>query len=580
MNSRFPILRGHALLWVALLLGQAGPCAAMDERYLVESEPQRLALVIGNSRYPNGLGPIPSSATDATTVASRLKELGFAVQLALDVKSTAELEDDVLPQFRKLIRSGDLVVFYFSGHGFAYGPHNFLALTELKAGVSERDLLKFAVSVENLEAAFANRSPGMQLFLIDACRTLAGFVVADKRSDEMVVKGIDDPPRPKGSDTNFMAGYAARPGTISIGSMDPNSLSLFTRSLLEHEGVDDREFGQAYNDVMATVLTASNGDQAPGIADWSASDLYLKPSPRLRTEERELWLATLGSESYAKIRRFVYRYSISRHAGAARLWLEEHSPDESAGYTALSPLAIERAWAPDGAHYAIARAPQGMAFARTVDASILPAGTAMSDSELGLVRAGSAGTSASIDWGKALSRLRSHGQVVSTGNVVARSAPSNHATVMASIRSGTELNLVGLESDATGGLWAKAKASDATVPVYFPLHQEKASSPVDLGRPLKEIYLDPRSGPVTDLVQGMPLERSLDLLRSQGRTITWVSISTEVSNDPEVQAGRESRAVHAHYLLKQSGLDGRRITTVVSNVDAIGDAVRLRIFGY
>src|SRR5690349_8522222 len=113
--------------------------SAFPDDYLFEREPGRHALVIGNSNYQHISG-IPSAALDAQKVAARLRELNFNVTEPGELVSVRALEDEILPAFRKPIDPGDLVVFYFSGHGFSYGPSNYLAPTALPAQVNEQDL--------------------------------------------------------------------------------------------------------------------------------------------------------------------------------------------------------------------------------------------------------------------------------------------------------------------------------------------------------------------------------------------------------------------------------------------------------
>ena len=141
------------------------------EDYLFEREPRRHALVIGNAQYSN-LAPMPSANVDQLQVVNCLRALNFDVMDTSVLKSVRAFEDDVLPAFRRKIDPGDIVVFYFSGHGFSYGPHNFIAPLELPSRVKENDLLDVAIALENVESVIAARRPGIVVVIIDACRTI------------------------------------------------------------------------------------------------------------------------------------------------------------------------------------------------------------------------------------------------------------------------------------------------------------------------------------------------------------------------------------------------------------------------
>lgn len=88
------------------------------------------------------------------------------------------------------------------------------------------------------------------------------------------------------------------------------------------------------------------------------------------------------------------------------------------------------------------------------------------------------------------------------------------------------------------------------------------------------------SGGLSDLVDAKSLQSHLWELRGQGLTITWVSITTASAPPGDEADNRAARAVHAKYLLKAAGVDGRRITTVSNANDMQGSGVRVRFFGY
>src|SRR5258706_8082529 len=146
--------------------------------YLFEREPGRFALVVCNPDYEH-LASVNSARLDAKRMSASLVRLGFTVTVLRQLESVADFETHVLPAFREKIRPGDLVVFYFSGHGFAYGPHNYIAPADLPVVVGDHAIAEHAIAVEALEDYFAARAPGLILMLIDACRTIAGFVIKD-----------------------------------------------------------------------------------------------------------------------------------------------------------------------------------------------------------------------------------------------------------------------------------------------------------------------------------------------------------------------------------------------------------------
>ncbi len=314
---------GTSRTLVVLLLSVcaiAGDARAQD--YLFEREPARLALVVGNPDYKY-LAPLHSAKLDAEQMAAKLKALGFIVTWVPQLPSVRDFEDSIMPAFRKNIQPGGVVLFYFSGHGFAYGPHNYIAPADLPLVVTDQAVADNAIAVEGLEDYFARRRPGLILMLIDACRTIGGFVIRDSRNQNLVAKGVAEHVQ-SNQGINTVEGYAARAGSAALGSNSRSALSPFTNSLAAHIEKKGAEFASMFKDVAADVLLATHQMQDPGIVNWSASDLYLNPTDDIRAQEKEAWLAALSDNSWEDVLRYSYRHAVSRHAAAARQWLEDN----------------------------------------------------------------------------------------------------------------------------------------------------------------------------------------------------------------------------------------------------------------
>jgi len=75
----------------------------------------RVALVIGNSNYPDASTPLTSTSRDVRTVAAELRRLGFGVDLKENV--TRQEMQAAIDAFMGKIGSGTAALFYFSGYG-------------------------------------------------------------------------------------------------------------------------------------------------------------------------------------------------------------------------------------------------------------------------------------------------------------------------------------------------------------------------------------------------------------------------------------------------------------------------------
>lgn len=567
------------LLLVPFLWMAAANAAAQAMSYLDEKEPVRHALVIGNSDYKT-LSRLPSAKLDAERIVPRLRAMRFKVTEVANLSSVRQLEDDVLPAFRKGIEPGDLVLVFFSGHGFAYGPHNFLAPTGLKQSLKATEVADEAISVENVQDYLEKRSPGLLLFLIDACRTIAGFVIAAPGDKNMVGKSVAEPIRGSRG-VNTIVGYAARPGYVAIGNESEDKLSLFSASLVERITAEDDDFGSVFKEVSVDVWQTSGNVQQPGLFDWSNTNPILNPTATTIERERVAWRAALESRKRTVVERFVLRNSVSRFAASARRWLLDNPVDiATSRFTLISPAAVERAWQPSGERVAIAPTLGGFAYERSLPISSGPLVAQLENRNLGIVPSGQRKVKADSAWLE--KSLLAHGTVVTTNDMAIRRGAELQLVTGEVLNAGTRIGIERFEESESGTPFLVGRVPGSSESVYLPLARNWASAvaPVELGQSLSEVELQPPAKGYSDIVDASEVLARIASLRNQKRTITWVSVAVSPSTDQRVYDGRLARATHAAYVLKNAGIDGRRITVVPTASDVSGDAVRLRFFGY
>jgi hypothetical protein len=565
-----------------------------EPKYVTARPPHKWALVIGNADYQN-LAPIKSSAKDAEAMSKLLESLGFKVTPAV-VTSRRQLEDDYLGNFHAQIQRGDLVVVYFSGHGFSHGPYNYLAPTELPIRLQAQDLTQFAVSVEALEDFFSCRpgqlgcvSPGLLVMILDSCRSVTSVEVTDPNSTLRVGKGYAAEPLPANA-TNVLIAYAARPGHPAEGSMIEGELSTFTKHLVPSLDTEGLEISSAFKDAFTDVLDETNEAQNPGLVDWNKSVAYFKPSQAELDGELTLWRAILDTNDLTQVRRYVRRHALSPYAFAAQEWLEDH-PQEllATGFTRASPAAIDRAWRESDTQdrVAVRRSELPLAFPRQVDSDLRPSISAMSDTELGLVPSGTSAKDLRIKQVLAAhqhtfdaSVFQAHGSAVLLRDTQAFVDGVNPSKDTRRLPFGTTLQVISIERQKGNSYWLKGQVTGTNETLFVPISPKTPPAPLELGHSLREILIPPQGGALPDLVDQEPLTAALAELKAYGKTVSWISLASSTTDDDKARDELEGRLVHVRYVLTHHDVNGQRITSVTGVAEVPSGWIRIRIFGY
>ena len=263
-------LARHAVCGVAL----AGAAAAATTPKPVP----RVALVVGNARYEQAIGPLRNAVNDAKEVAKTLRALGFAV-----IEEHNVTRDELLKAvtgFRAKAHGAEVALFYYAGHGIAVAGSNYLI--PVKSGYAPDDADETTVrmlaetKLFNAEQAVAEMSAAgarCNLVILDACRSTP--VARTPRSrDATTPGGLTEMKPPAGSLIAFAtdAGRTAGDGDGANG--------LYTGELLKNLRTPGLTIEQVFKRTRAAVMDRSNGAQIP--AEYSrlvGDDIYLAGPP-------------------------------------------------------------------------------------------------------------------------------------------------------------------------------------------------------------------------------------------------------------------------------------------------------------
>ncbi len=240
----------------------------------VSETSSRVALVVGNDRYEAAVGPLRNAGHDAKAMAKALGNLGFTV-----IEKHNVTRDELLAamlQFRARLRSAEVGLFYFAGHGISVAGANYLlpiksGYTPEAGGDAERRLLAETrlFNAEQAVAEMIDAKTRCNLVILDACRSTPVARNPGTR-DAASAGGLVEMNPPAGSLVAFAtdAGHAAADGTGANG--------LYTEELIKHLLTPGLTIEQVFKRTRAGVMERSGGAQIP--AEYSrlvGDDIFL-----------------------------------------------------------------------------------------------------------------------------------------------------------------------------------------------------------------------------------------------------------------------------------------------------------------
>jgi hypothetical protein len=286
---------------------------------------QRIALVIGNSRYMNA--PLRNPVNDATDMASALKKLGFEVILKTDVNQRAMKES--IRSFGKELQKGGVGLFYFAGHGIQYNGSNYLmpVHAEIK---SEADVEYEAVDAGRVLAQMERAGNNLNIIILDACRNNP-FARSFRSADKGLAK-MDAP-------TGSILAYATAPGSVAADGSGRNG--LYTEKLLKHMQTPGITVERMFKLVRKDVTRGSKKIQVPWESSSLMGDFYFNPNKVELTQpvraisvqkrppattlnaEEETWAIVKTSSALEDFTMFLAQYPDSRFKTAAKLKIQQ-----------------------------------------------------------------------------------------------------------------------------------------------------------------------------------------------------------------------------------------------------------------
>ncbi|WP_170604913.1 caspase family protein [Ruegeria arenilitoris] len=248
------------------------------------SEPERVALVIGNGNY-NHVANLPNAQNDASDISSALSRIGFDVDYSLDLDFRGMRV--ALRDFAKRAENADIALIYFAGHGIEIDGVNYIIPVNAELQ-SDKDVSFEAIRLDTVVTSLSS-SEGLKIVLVDACRNNPFLSTMTRtNSTRSIGSGLGriDP-------SGVLVSYAAKGGTLALDGEGRNS--PYAEALLQHIEEPGLELGKMFRKVRDTVFELTEGYQEPfTYGSLPSEDIFLVPAIASKQN------ADLLAEAFAK----------------------------------------------------------------------------------------------------------------------------------------------------------------------------------------------------------------------------------------------------------------------------------------
>src|ERR1700712_2163287 len=139
--------------------------ALSRQAHAVDGTTGRVALVIGNARYPDAEAPLKESINDARDIADELKRDGFDVEIGENLAGDGMRR--ALQGFYDKVKPGSVALLFFSGFGIQSARQSYMIPIDAQIW-SEADVRRDGFSLETALNEVNGRGAGIKIALMDA----------------------------------------------------------------------------------------------------------------------------------------------------------------------------------------------------------------------------------------------------------------------------------------------------------------------------------------------------------------------------------------------------------------------------
>jgi uncharacterized caspase-like protein len=223
---------------------------------------RRIALVIGNGRYPDANAPLTQPINDARALTAALRGNGFDVDVVEDAS-----RDDMnraVDRLKSRIKPDSVVMLFFGGYGVQVGRESYMIPVDA-AIWREADVRRQGFSVESVLDVMKEKGARAKLVVIDASR---------RNPYERRFRAFSHGLAPIAAPDNALILTSATPGKVADDS--ENLHSVLMSELLTNLTPQSASGAEAvFNNTRLAITRASDGEQVPSVSSSLQEDVSL-----------------------------------------------------------------------------------------------------------------------------------------------------------------------------------------------------------------------------------------------------------------------------------------------------------------
>jgi uncharacterized caspase-like protein len=218
---------------------------------LDETNGRRYALLIGNEKYTN-LPPLDNPVNDASDMKEALESVGFNVIHLTNAPDKRTMKE-VVRKFARQLKSGDVGLFFYSGHAVQVKGKNYLIPTKVTL-YSESEVEYDTLSANYVLSEMDDARNDFNIVILDASCQSNPL----KKTRSIGAKGgLGKMGNPGGS----MIAFSTAPGAVPLCSKGRNS--FYTKRLKEAVKIPGLSISDMFTWVRQKVHEDTNGEQTP-----------------------------------------------------------------------------------------------------------------------------------------------------------------------------------------------------------------------------------------------------------------------------------------------------------------------------